>query len=128
MLKLTYTEAGLHMERVTAQLETVVAQRVVLALRLGQKLHIEPGKASFLLPADLPELAQLEMTLSMETSQIVTVSAIDHEFIEVSIHGSWIAENSDAHEGMFITALTDRSEFFVHKLWLVSQAQASSLA
>ncbi len=47
MLKLTYTDVGLHLERMATPLETLVAQRVVLALRAGQRLYIEPGKASF---------------------------------------------------------------------------------
>jgi hypothetical protein len=128
MLKLTYTEVGLHLERIAAPLETLVAQRVVLALRAGQRLHIEPGKASFLLPIDVPGLANLEMALRLEQSQVITVTPVDDEFVEVSVQGSWIAESADAHEGMFITAFSDRTEFFVLKLWQATQSQVSSLA
>jgi hypothetical protein len=128
MLKLTYTEDGLHMERVVGRLETLVAQRVVLALRLGQKLHIEPGRAAFLLSAEASELVLLETALHMERSQCITIAPVDDEFVEVSIYGNWMAENANAHEGMFITALSDHTEFFVHKLWLASQMRVSSLA
>ena len=128
MLKLTYTEVGLHLERVAVPLETLIAQRVVLALRAGQPMYIEPGKASFLLPADAPGLNQLQMTLGLDHNQVITILPVDEEFVEVSLHGSWIAASMEAHEGMFITALSDRAEFFVYKLWKMTQAQVSSLA
>ncbi len=66
MLKLNYTEDGLYMERVLSSPELVIAQRVVLAMRLGQTIHLQPGHASFLLPADVPQLKQLEMSLRQE--------------------------------------------------------------
>lgn len=128
MLKLTYTEAGLHMERVAASLEMLVAQRVVLAMRAGQRLLVEPGKASFLLPADAPGLTHLKLALRSEQTQTIAVASVDDEFVEVSVEGSWMAESADAHEGMFITVLTDRTEFFVYKLWQATQMHISSLA
>lgn len=128
MLKLTYTDVGLHLERISTPLEPLIAQRVVLALRIGQKLHIEPGKASFLLPADVPGLAHLETALRLERGQVITVTPVDAEFVEISIQGSWVAESADAEEGMFITAFSDRTEFFLLKLWQTTQSQLSSLA
>lgn len=126
MLKLTYTEAGLHMERISAPLEVLIAQRVLLALRFGQRLYVEPGKASFLMPTDTPSLAHLEATLRMEHRSTVTISAVDDAFVEISVEGSWIAEGVNAHEGTFITALSDRTEFFVYKLWQITQHHVSS--
>jgi hypothetical protein len=137
MLKLNYTEVGLYMERVTTSLEMLIAERVVLAMRLGQTLHVEPGRASFLLPKDIPELAHLEATLRYECSQTVSIIPVDDRFVEISLCGSWIAESADAHEGTFLTMLSDyskggtashRAEFFVYKLWHESQVRISSLA
>ena len=127
MLKLSYTEFGLHMERVSVELEELLAQRLILALRTGQSLYIEPGKAAFLLPTDILDLAQLELALQMEWSHI-TVSPVDAEFVEVSLEGTWIAATVEAHAGIFITTLADRTEFFVYKLWQATQLQVSSLA
>ena len=121
MLKLTYTDDGLHMERVATALEAIVAQRVTLALRFSQKLHIEPGQASFLLPSDAPGLVNLEMALRLEPFQSTTIAPVDDEFVEVSVRGSWIAEGAEAQEGMFVTAFSDRAEFFVYKLWQETQ-------
>lgn len=128
MLKLTYIEAGLHLERIAAPLEVLIAQRVLLALRAGQKLYVEPGNAAFLLPMDAPGLAQLEIALRLEQSQVISVAPVDDEFVEVSVRGSWLAESAEAHEGMFLTTFSDRAEFFVYKLWQETQSQISSIA
>jgi len=126
MLKLNYTESDLHMERIAAPLEVMVAQRVLLALRAGQTLHIQPGHASFLIPAHAPGLAQLEALLQLE--QQVSLTPVDEQFMEICVEGSWIAATAQAHEGTFIAALGDRVEFFVYKLWQATQPQASFLA
>jgi hypothetical protein len=80
------------------------------------------------LPADVPDLSHLELALKHDRSQSITVVPVDDAFVEVSLQGSWIAEAADAHEGMFITAFSDRAEFFVYKLWQVTQCHLSSLA
>jgi hypothetical protein len=128
MLKLNYTEDGLYMERVLTSAELAIAQRVILAMRLGQSLQVEPGHASFLLPADVPELEQLEKSLRHSCRRRVNVIPVDDEFVEVSLSGSWIAESKESHEGMFLTVLSDRTEFLLYKLWQMSEAHISSLA
>ncbi len=128
MLKLNYTDVGLYMERTMTNPELLIAQRVLLAMRLGRSLHIEPGRASFLLPADIPQLKVLEMALQREYGSAVTLSAVDQEFVEVGISGSWIAEDKDAHEGMFLAVMSDRIERFIYKLWLMSEVHISSPA
>jgi hypothetical protein len=128
MLKLNYTDVGLYMERTMTNPELLIAQRVLLAMRLGRSLHIEPGRASFLLPADIPQLQVLERALHQEYGTAVTLIAVDEEFVEVGISGSWIAEDKDAHEGMFLAVMSDRTEFLIYKLWQMSEARISSLA
>jgi hypothetical protein len=125
MLKLTYTETGLHMERVAAPLEVLVAQRVVLALSFGQTLYVERGKASFLLPVSASGLAQLEQAVRTDAGLNVCIYPIDDRFVEVSVEGNWIAETAAAHEGTFVTALSDRVEFYIFKLWQTTQVPAS---
>jgi hypothetical protein len=137
MLKLNYTDVGLYMERTMTNPELLIAQRILLATRLGRlprrgncfaPLHIEPGRASFLLPADIPQLKVLEMALHQKCGSAVTLIAVDEGFVEVGISGSWIAEDKDAHEGMFLTVMSDRNEFLIYKLWRMSEARISSLA
>ncbi len=128
MLKLNYTDVGLYMERTMTNPELLIAQRVLLAVRLGKTLYIEPGRASFLLPADIPELKVLEMALHQEYGSVVTLLAVDEDFVEVGLSGSWIAEDKDAHEGMFLTVMSDRIERFIYKLWQMSEVHISSPA
>jgi predicted component of type VI protein secretion system len=128
MLKLNYTEVGLYMERVMSSVEMLIAERVVLAMRLGQTLHVEPGRASFLLPKDSLDRVHLEAILQQKCSKNVSVIPVDDGFVEISLCGSWIAESADAHEGMFLTVMSERAEFLVYKLWHESQVHVSSLA
>jgi hypothetical protein len=128
MLKLNYTDVGPYMERTMTNPELLIAQRVLLAMRLGRSLYVEPGRASFLLPVDIPELKVLEVALQREYGSVVTLIAGDETFVEVGLSGSWIAEDKDAHEGMFLAAMSNRTEFLIYKLWQMSEARISSLA
>lgn len=136
MLKLTYTEYGLHLEYAAAPLEVLVAQRVILAMRTGQRLHIEPGTASFLLSVHAPGLAELRRsqkdqrccTLQQEHCSDVTIIPVDDEFVEVTVEGIWMAETADAEDGVFVTALMPQTEFLVMKLWEATQTQVTFLA
>lgn len=130
MLKLTYTEFGLHLEQSNISVENFVQDRVILALRCGYSLYIEPGRAAFLLPADLPGLVQLKTTASSKRGDRGTqlnLTAVDAEFVEVSLKGTWLAGNAEADEGTFITAITQEIELFIYKLWQIAQSQASFL-
>jgi hypothetical protein len=121
MLKLTYTEFGLHLEHVNSPIETLVAQRVVLAMRIGQPLQVEPSRASFLLPIATPGLGNLEKLLRADQNLAIAIEPVDDECVEVCLQGSWIAASADAHEGMFVVELSEQTEFYVYKLWKASQ-------
>ena len=137
MLKLNYSDVGLFMERTMTNPELLIAQRVLLAMRLGRlprrgncfaPLYIESGCASFLLPADIPQLKVLKRALHREYGSVVTLIAVDEGYVEVGIIGSWIAEDKDAHEGMFLAVMSDQIERFIYKLWQMSEAHISSPA
>ncbi len=127
MLKLTYTEDGLILEQVNGSLEEFVMQRVVLAMRVGQALHIEPGRAAFLIAIAHPYFQQLLNLTQSDQQQGMKVCLVDDQFAEVSIKGTWIADNRSSHEGIFMTALLDRTEEFVYRLWQATQSQFSSI-
>jgi hypothetical protein len=126
MLKLTYTEFGLHLEQVSTALDVVVTQRVLLAMRLGQKLHVEPGRASFLVPIDTSGLDVLA-NLLIGREAAVTVDRVDDEFVEVSLQGSWMAQDAEAYEGTFVTMFPSHVEHYIYMLWEASQAAVSSV-
>jgi len=127
MLKLTYTESGFHLERLAQSLEDWVTQRVILALRVATDFYLEPSTAAFLLPADLSELSVLETLIQREQTDEIGLSVCDAEYVEVSLRGTWLSDDPDSEEGVFVTVMSDRTEFFLFKLWHEAQTCTSSL-
>lgn len=125
MLKLNYTDYGLFLEQVTASLEVVATQRVMLAVHVGEPLHLEPSQASFLLPVTLPGISQLKCLLQENVADEIALTSVDEEFVEVSLKGTWIASSANAESGTFITALAPESELLIYDLWRVTQRQTA---
>lgn len=113
MLKLTYTENNFNLERVNESLEDWVNTRVVLALRLATKIHIEPSTASFLVPANLERLADLEK-VAEENS--VKLYLCDAEYVEVALRGLWLTSDAESETGVFVTALLPSTELLLLQL------------
>jgi hypothetical protein len=136
MLKLTYTQNSFYLECLSSSLEEWVAQRVILALRVGQYLSVEPSTASFLLPADLPGVEVLKAEVKCNDREIIALCTCDSEYIEVTLRGSWLSDSSEDAEGVFVTTMSDspnggslasRTEFFLHKLWQEAQKSSASV-
>ncbi|NJN32500.1 MAG: hypothetical protein HC824_20305 [Synechococcales cyanobacterium RM1_1_8] len=135
MLKLTYGNAELQLEQLPGSLEALISRRAILTARLGQKLYLETTQASFLLSRDLPGLAELEVEICREQALFcpdglaapVDLYPVDELSYEVALRGVWLAEHGDAHEGMFVAALSDRVEHLLYRLWTISQAKVSFL-
>ena len=127
MLKLTYTETGFHLERLAQSLEDWVTLRTILALRVGQGICIKPSTASFLLPDNLPGMQLLDAEARREDGEAIALSMCDAEYIEVSLRGTWVSGGADDDEGVFVTAMSDRAEFFICKLWQEAQNCAATL-
>ena len=123
MLKLTYTETGFNLERLAQSPEQLVALRVVLAMRVGQSISVEPSTAAFLLPANLPALSLLESEARRDDTDSIDLCVADADFVEVTLRGTWIGESEGAH-GVFATVLSDRAERLLLALWLETQAAA----
>lgn len=124
MLRLTYSDLGLHLEQVVSSIEFAIAQRVALAMWLGQPLCVEPGRAAFLLPID--QTADLGGVLQAEGTA-ATVTVVDDQFAEVGLSGSWLAASHDADEGLFLTVMSDRAETLIYELWQMSQSASAVL-
>lgn len=126
MLKLTYTETGFHLECINQSIEDWIQTRVLLSLRAGQSLCVEPSTASFLLPIDLPGVEVLKAQTKHSDKEIITVCVCDAEYLEVTLRGSWMSSSCDEATGIFVTTISDRIEFFLHKLWQEAQACISA--
>lgn len=128
MLKLTYTERSFYLECLTLSLEEWITQRVIFALRVGQSLYIEPNTASFLLPVDLPGVERLKAEVKRDDREIMALFVCDAEYIEVRLRGSWLSDGSEEAVGVFVTTMSDRTEYFLHKLWQEAQACTSVMS
>ena len=127
MLKFTYTENTFNLEQLARSLEELVTGRTIVAMRVGQSVVVEPSTASFLLPANLPGLENLEAEALRDESETIALSVADAEYVEVSLRGTWLAANSEAEEGVFVTSLRDRAEFYILKCWQEAGAGVSLL-
>ena len=125
MLKLNYTDYGLFLEQVAASFDAVAIQRVMLAVNVGETLHLEPGRATFLLPVELPGITQLESMLRTNTTDAIALATVDDGFVEVSLKGTWIANSANDESGTFMTALAPESELLIYQLWQVTQRQTA---
>lgn len=125
MLKLTYVENGFNLERLAQPLEEWVSVRVMVALRAATPIFVEPSTASFLLPADLPYLGDLEALAGREEGEAIALSVCDADYVEVCLHGTWLSSDPDGEAGVFVAVMSDRAEFFLFKLWQEAQSLAS---
>ncbi|HIK03417.1 MAG TPA: hypothetical protein IGS40_01680 [Trichormus sp. M33_DOE_039] len=132
MLKLTYTESSFYLEYLALSLEEWVKTRVILALRVGQGVCVEPSTASFLLPADLPGIEALKAETRFADREIIDVSTSDAEYVEITLRGYWLSNGAENADGVFVTVISDapnsRTELFVYKLWQDAQACASVMS
>lgn len=117
MLKLTYTETDVRLECLPVAMEEFVAQRTVLAMRLGQGAIVQPGWASFLLPVGLFALDRLETAARQEAPESIELCVADDEFVEVSLRGSWLAIDAETCKGVFAATLSPHCEMLVSQLW-----------
>ncbi|NJL09837.1 MAG: hypothetical protein HC908_05485 [Calothrix sp. SM1_7_51] len=111
MLKLTYTENDFTLERLDETLENWVNTRVLLALYLPTNLNMTSSIASFLLP--------LEFTSDLAKhnhEDFIDICRCDTDFIEVSLKGIWLTSDAETNGGVFVTALSHKSELLLEKL------------
>ncbi|MEM1238346.1 MAG: alr0857 family protein [Cyanobacteria bacterium P01_H01_bin.26] len=126
MLKLNYTDDGLYLEQILAtSSDAIAAQRVSLAMCMGEPLHVGPSRASFLLSECLPGLERLKCMLQTNTTGDILLTRADEDFVEISLKGTWIAGSANAESGTFITALTPESERLIYRLWQVAWREAA---
>jgi hypothetical protein len=117
MLKLIYTETDLHIEKLSSSLEEWVSQRVLLALRVGNKISVEPTGASFGLSTSLTGWPELENLIGREANEVVSLSVCDDELIEIGLEGYWLCQNPLSEEGVFVTHLPAIIENTLLAMW-----------
>jgi hypothetical protein len=120
MLKVMYSEAGLHLECLTQLTEDWIALQAILAVRTARQLVVEHCSASLLLRADLNGIKLLERLIRNEAIGLIALSVCDAEFVEVSLRGVWISVG-DAEAGSFVVMMSHATEVLLLQLWQESQ-------
>ncbi len=118
MLKIVYAAETITVTRLAKPLEKVVAQRAVLAVRLGQALHIQKGVATLLLPAGLVGVAALGKKLP--------ICLVDEEAVELTLGGTWLSGEAEGQDGVFLAVLPTTIESLIVTLWQTARLLASA--
>jgi hypothetical protein len=127
MLKITYTENNFYLEYFQESLESWIAKRILLCLRAATSIYVEPSIASFIIPANLPYLNDLE-TLKAENDDLVSFIPCDDKWVEIGLKGTWISSKEDGEEGVFVCSMKNSTEFFLYKLWEESRIETSIMS
>lgn len=117
MLKLAYSDIGIHIEHLSGELSRVIAQRKLLAHLTGQTLHLEPSYAAVIIPDSVPEVQQLETAIATANDDNVSLCASLSGGIEVILQGCWMACSSKTAEGAFFAVLEPAIEDHLTRLW-----------
>jgi hypothetical protein len=117
MLKLIYTETDLHLELLTADLEDWVEQRLLFSNSTGEVVFLSSETASFLLPTIICEATAVNFYLDHQGATTLTVNYCDLDSIEIGLTGYWLSPDPNSVQGIFMTKLLDRVEFYLWQLW-----------
>lgn len=120
MLKIIYTETGLHLELLAVDRDDWIARRLQLATSIGERLTVSRARATFPLP---DPIAQVTAELHKAGTSTVTVHYCDRDYVEVGLIGDWIGAHVYSDEGIFITTLPHRVESCLLQLWQAAQEQ-----
>jgi hypothetical protein len=126
MLKLIYTETDLHIELLDTEIEEWVEQRLLFATSTGQTLLVSSEKASFLLPELVCEATAINFYLYHQQVSTVSVNRCDLDRVEIGLSGYWLATEADSAEGVFVSRLTDRVEFYLWQLWRSANSRSTA--
>jgi hypothetical protein len=120
MLKIIYSETGLHLEILTVDRNDWITDRIQFATSIGERLTVSKTRAAFSLPQPI---WKVEACLQMAGTNNVTVQPCDLDYVEVGLIGDWISTDRDSEEGIFIARLPDRVEFCLWELWQVAKEE-----
>ncbi|MCM1981917.1 alr0857 family protein [Lyngbya confervoides] len=123
MLKLIYTETGMILERVENTLESVIGQRLKLALSLGESFYLEPSSATILLTLEAKGYQALARVVQSDPA--ITTSVLDPDCVEVTLTGNWLAATAETESGIFLASLSQQTEQLLQSYWEGSELQVA---
>ena len=111
MLKVIYTETGLHLEYSPEPLSQVLGDRVYTYAWAQRPMTMQP------IAANIPLAAALVQALAWTQLQDFELTRCDRDWFEVTLSGLWLTEEPDAETGIFVTELEMRLEQRLLSLW-----------
>ena len=124
MLKITYLEDGICLEYLEKSLKAWKAERILVNLRAAISVYVESSIASIILPIT-PKVSSL---VRLAQSQPIEFVPCDEEYLEISLPGTWVAQESACEEGVFVCELNCDLEHYLYRLWQESQVGTSVIS
>ena len=125
MLKLTYTSTGVTLERSVESFEAAIRQRVLLGLRIGEPVGLEPTSVSLLVSHSLPALNGLMREISQTPTNALELTQKGAAQVEMRLQGYWLAQQENQGEGIFFVNTDPALENHLLKIWQSSHQDAS---
>ena len=111
------------MELLTANLEDWVEQRLLFSDSTAEIIFLSSETASFLLPTTICEASAINFYLYHQGAKTVTANCCDLDSIEIGLTGYWLSTDPNSAQGIFVTKLLDRVEFYLWQLWCSGNSQ-----
>jgi hypothetical protein len=117
MLKIIYTDTGLHLERLSVDRTQWIDRRIEFADSVGEPLSVSRQRATFPLPLPVCEFPVVDSALDHLEANTVTIDRCDLDYVEVGLAGYWLSTDLDSAEGIFVCQQTDRVELSLWQMW-----------
>jgi hypothetical protein len=117
MLKIIYSETGIHLELIAVNHKQWIAERLKFANSVGEPMLFCRQRATFLVPSPLCEVTNIDADLRNLGANTVTVYQCDLDYVEVELSGYWLSPQLGSAEGIFVGQQTDPAEFYLWQLW-----------
>jgi len=115
MLKISFSDTNIALEQLATTAEVILAQRSILALRVGQSIYAQTGRGSLLLPDSIPGIATfLETVRGYED---ISTATCEEGWLEISLAGIWIATTATSDHGILLVNLDLTLERQLIQLW-----------
>lgn len=125
MLKLTYTSTGVTLERSVESFEATIRRRVLLGLRIGEPVGLEPTSISLLVSRSLPALKGLMAMISETATHPLQLIQKGSAQVEMRLQGYWLAQPEKHGEGIFFLNVEPALEGHLINIWQASHQDAS---
>jgi hypothetical protein len=125
MLKITYTSTGATLEHSCESLEMTIRRRVMLSLRVGEPLGLEPTSVSLLVNHSLPALKVLVSAIAQTPPHALQLIQRGAAQVEMQLQGYWLAQSKTPGEGVFFAHFDPALECHLVKIWRTSQQDVS---